>query len=366
MARSEPEVIHCELLQNILDQPRSIEAVSAYQLGEGRGAMHGAADAVGKANQIVMSGMGSSLFACTPLSYYLSRRGVAASVIEASELFHYHVEVCRPGSIVILLSRSGETIEVTKLLPVLKEKQVTVIGVTNVPNSTLARESDYPILVHSFADQLVAVQTYVGTIVTLLLLGARIAGDSESRWEQAIAALTRALSSFIPDCVDLSNGWREFLNGAEAIYLLGRGPSLGSVSEGTLLFHEVAKAPASAMSAAHFRHGPVEVVSGAFRAIVFATQTAARDLDVALASDIAGMGGNARVIGTGEIDARLRFCSWPDGVPEALTPVVEIVPVQIAALRLAEWRGITPGDFRFAPEVTLTESGFAPIAKGRA
>ncbi|MGH9645617.1 MAG: SIS domain-containing protein, partial [Bryobacteraceae bacterium] len=233
-------------------------------------------------------------------------------------------------------------------------------------NSTLARNADYPILIHSFADQLVAVQTYVGTVVTLLLLGATIAGDSESRWEEDIAALTRALSSFIPDCVERSTGWREFLNGAGAIYLLGRGPSLGSVCEGTLLFHEAAKAPASAMSAAHFRHGPVEVVSGAFRAIVFATQGATRDLDVALASDIVGMGGHVRVIGAGEIEAKLRFCQWPDGIPEALTPVVEIIPVQVAALCLAQWRGITPGDFRFAPEVTLTESGFTPIPKGRA
>ncbi|MGH9614111.1 MAG: SIS domain-containing protein, partial [Bryobacteraceae bacterium] len=149
-------MIHCELLQNILDQPRSIEAVSAYQLGEGRGPMLEAGDAVRQANQIILSGMGSSLFACTPLSYYLAARGITAPVIEASELLHYQAGVCRPGSVVILLSRSGETIEVTKLLSVLKEKRVTVIGVTNVPNSTLARESDCPILIRSFADQLVA------------------------------------------------------------------------------------------------------------------------------------------------------------------------------------------------------------------
>ena len=361
MARGAAAVIHCELLQNILDQPRSIKTVSAYQLGGGRGAMLGAADAARKANQIILSGMGSSLFACTPLSYYLTAGGIAATVIEASELLHYQIEACRPGSAAILLSRSGETVEVTKLLAVLKEKRVTVIGVTNVPNSTLAREADYPISTHSFADQLVAVQTYVGTLVTLLLLGATIARDSESQWEEDIAALTTALSPFISDCVERSAGWREFLDGVKAIYLLGRGPSLGSVSEGTLLFHEVAKAPASAMSAAHFRHGPVEVVSGDFRALVFATQTATRDLDVALASDIVGMGGNARIIGTGEIDAKLRLCAWPAGIPETLAPVVEVVPVQLAALRLAQWRGITPGDFRFAPEVTLTESGFAPI-----
>jgi hypothetical protein len=38
--------------------------------------------------------------------------------------------------------------------------------------------------------------------------------------------------------------------------------------------------------------------------------------------------------------------------------VFEIVPLQVAAYRLALWRGITPGDFRFVTEVTAAESGF--------
>ena len=36
----------------------------------------------------------------------------------------------------------------------------------------------------------------------------------------------------------------------------------------------------------------------------------------------------------------------------------EIVPLQVAAYRLALWRGITPGDFRYVSEVTSSESGF--------
>ncbi|MGH9614273.1 MAG: SIS domain-containing protein, partial [Bryobacteraceae bacterium] len=159
--------------------------------------------------------------------------------------------------------------------------------------------------------------------------------------------------------------WRAFLNGAGVIYLLGRGPSLGSVAESTLLFHEVAKAPASAMSAAHFRHGPVEVVAKDFRALLFATHAATRELEAGLASDIAGMGGNVRVIGADEIEDGLQLCPWPDGITETLAPVAEIIPIQIAALRLAQWRGITPGDFRFAPVVTLTESGFAATGKSK-
>jgi hypothetical protein len=38
--------------------------------------------------------------------------------------------------------------------------------------------------------------------------------------------------------------------------------------------------------------------------------------------------------------------------------LIEIIPVQCAAMRLAEWRGLTPGEFRVATQVTSSESGF--------
>ena len=49
--------------------------------------------------------------------------------------------------------------------------------------------------------------------------------------------------------------------------------------------------------------------------------------------------------------------SWPE-IPPELAPLFKIVPLQVAAYRLALWRGITPGDFRFVTEVTASESGF--------
>ena len=54
---------------------------------------------------------------------------------------------------------------------------------------------------------------------------------------------------------------------------------------------------------------------------------------------------------------------WPEIAP-SLAPIFEIVPLQVAAYRLALWRGITPGDFRFVSEVTSTESGFLAVKEG--
>jgi glutamine---fructose-6-phosphate transaminase (isomerizing) len=285
--------------------------------------------------------MGSSMSAAIPAAYYLQSQGFPAEVVETSEWLHFGAGWPRAGA-VVLVSRSGETIEIVKLLPRLKSIS---IGVTNVRESLLAREAKHSIFINSEVDRMVAVQTYTGTMATLLLLAAAVLKEPDDKWRTALSSATDALAKSVEEQQSRSEDWNEFLAGAEVVHLLGRGPSLASVREGALLFNEAARTPSAGLSAALFRHGPVEIVDQKFRAIVFASQGATRDIDLALASDIESMGGKVRVCQT-------------RGVPSPFEPMIEIVSPQIASCRLAETKGIDPGDFRYATLVTLAETGF--------
>ena len=343
------------LLENILGQPDSLRGVAEYQFGEGLAALELAASTLRDAGRIVLSGMGSSLFGCVPLESYLNRRGIPAVAIDTSELLHYRSALCGPGTVVLLVSRSGETVEALKVIEKLKHTGSVVIGVTNEPGTTLQRETRHSVLVGSARDQMVAVQTYSGTAATLLLLGAALCRELDGL-RAGLAAAAEALDVLVEECVSASETWRDFFQPARAIYLLGRGASIASALEGALLFHETAKTPAVSMAAAHFRHGPVEVVNGEFRGVVFASQAQAADLDEALARDLRQLG--ARVFPIGPFAEE--SISWKtDGVPELFAPLLEIVTVQLAGLRLAQWNGIVPGEFRFASAVTQTETGFS-------
>jgi len=328
------------LLANIRNQPASLRRVAEFHLGEGWKDLQAAAAAIRDAGKVVFAGMGSSLFASIPAAYYLEAHGIQADVVEASEVFHFGLARAR-GAAVVLVSRSGETVEISKLLP-------AAIGLTNMRDSKLARESRYPIFLNSDSDRMVAVQTYTGMLATLLLLAGAVLEEPVTRWREALDDASQALSDAIEEAIAASAEWNDFLADAEVIYLLGRGPSLASVREGALLFNEASRTPSVAMSAAQFRHGPVEVVDDRFRGIVFASQEATRDVDLALARDLASMGGKVRVCQS-------------RGVPSPFEPLIEIVPVQIAAWKLAEHKGIDPGDFRYATLVTVAESGFGTL-----
>ncbi len=348
------------LVENILGQPEAIRSVAAHQFGAGRDVLLACADRLRLSKRIILSGMGASLNACIPLSYCLASKGVVAPVIETSELLYSRLPAVDEETAVILVSRSGESVEVTKLLPLLAERAAAVIGVTNVAGSTLALKSGQCILINSPPDQFAAIQTYTASMIVLLLLGAAFADELDANLRAVLDGAADVLSGWIPECLAASRDWLPFFDAASPLYLLGRGASLGSVRAAALLMHEVAKAPAVGMTTADFRHGPVEVLDERFHAVIFGSERSTADLDAALTEDLTAMKGNVRWIGPDVADRKVvPLCPWPSNVPDRFAPVFEIVPMQIGAYRLAEGRGIVPGEFRYAPLVTRSETGFA-------
>jgi glucosamine--fructose-6-phosphate aminotransferase (isomerizing) len=346
------------LLRDILNQPQSLAEAVEYHVSAGKWAVHEAARLM-TGRRLLLSGMGSSLYACYALSTELAQHGIAATVIDTAELLHFHYQAYR-DAVAVLVSRSGESIETLKVLPLLKAQGTRLISVTDVAASTLAREADVTVLIHGGRDHLVAVQSYTATLIALNLLSATLLNEFEAANREWVSAVT-TLNKYVPQCVERSAGWRSFFEEAAVIYLLGRGGAIASSYEGALLFNEVAKFPSVPMQAAQFRHGPVEIVAEGYRAIVFAPHDHARELNIALAHDLIRLGGQVRLIGPGidRADAVEEQHWWttPE-VARSLAPLIDIIPVQCAALRLAEWRGFTPGEFRVATQITSSETGF--------
>jgi glucosamine--fructose-6-phosphate aminotransferase (isomerizing) len=346
------------LLQNIRAQPGALRQVVAHQFGGGLSVLRRAAYLIEERGSVVFCGMGASLFASIPVTYALQGAGFSASLADASELLHYSAGACSIGAAFVLVSRSGSSVEITKLLADLKARGACVIAVTNEPGSPLDTGADATVYIGSPPDELVAIQTYVATLAVLDLLGSAVLGEMGPQHRRALDATAAAAEETLPVWEEASLSWRGFLESAQPIYLLARGPSMASAHEGALLFHEVAKAPAVAMGVGQFRHGPVEVADADFRALVFAPNDHTQPLNVALARDLCSLGSAVRLIGPVDNppDAAGLAC-WRTGrAPDRqLSPILEILPVQLAAYRLAAWKGIRPGAFRVLGHVIQSE-----------
>jgi glucosamine--fructose-6-phosphate aminotransferase (isomerizing) len=141
------------------------------------------------------------------------------------------------------------------------------------------------------------------------------------------------------------------LTGARCLYYAGRGPSLAAANTAGLITKESAHFPAEGLSSAAFRHGPIEMAQPGTSVVIFAGEPATRPLNLRLAGDIRRAGGSALLVSEDSPEDALRLPT----APAILRPILEILPVQMITLALAQLAGHSPGSFRHATKVTSEE-----------
>lgn len=351
------------LLLDILAQPEALTRIVNYQSTDGLMVLRQVAHELRRARQVVFGAIGASYNACIPTINYLAAHAILTQLIDAAELLHYTLGVFPRETLFVLVSQSGESIEIKKLIPKINERDGRIIGITNKPQSSLARDADIHLLINSPADHSVAIQTYSGSLLVLYLLGICVSTGGIENHLPEIDALIQEADQTITKYKSTSLNWLPFLREAGVFYLLARGSSMATALEGALIFKEVAKFSVVAMGAGAFRHGTVEVVDSSFHGFIFAPDDITRQLNIGLAENLAEFGGQVRIIGPANSLSNQHRLEWwhIPSVSPFLAPILEILPIQIATYRLAECKGIKPSVFRYLGPVNNDEIKFTRI-----
>lgn len=343
-------IIEGAYLRDLLSQPESVRNTLAHlrlppALEQAAGDL-----ARGRFRRIVLTGMGGSYHALYPLHLQLVNRGWLALLVETSELLGSMAGILDGDTLLIAASQSGRSAETVRLVD-FGARRPCIIGITNTPDSPLARKSDVLILTHAGAEASVSCKTYVATLTAVEWTAAVVRGGDLSETVadlgHAIPAMERYLAKWRDHVISLSAE----LDGVDDVFVTGRGASLAAAGTGGLILKESTHLHAEGMSSAAFRHGPFEMLSRKVFVLVFEGSGAAAGLNVALVKDIQEAGGRAALVSE---NAALDVFRLP-AVPDAARPLVEILPVQMMSLVLAGQRGHEPGRFRLATKVTTVE-----------
>lgn len=186
------------LIKDILGQSASLAQVLNQHGGKGYSRILEATALVRSAREIILVGVGASLNAAILLEKMLGAQGLPAHAVEAGEFLHY-ASINHDDVVIILVSRSGESIEITKILSALKNRR-QIIGITSEPGSTLGLQASITLEVNNLADELVAIQSYSGTLTTSYLLGPAIAGELSAALTE-IEHLLPAFEAWVSDCL---------------------------------------------------------------------------------------------------------------------------------------------------------------------
>jgi glutamine---fructose-6-phosphate transaminase (isomerizing) len=345
-----------ELMKDILKESEELASSLAYTLGPGRAALEEAARIINRVRHVYITGIGSSWHAGMAVLSQFNSGGRPACLVEASELLHF--TQIAPDSAVIVLSRSGKSVEVVRLLSKAKERKAKIIGITNTPESPLAEAADVTLNLNAAFDHLVSITMYSA----LALVGGLLASTASKTLDDS---LSQSLNDSLSAAQKALAPWRDQIEGNEwfardaPIYFLARGGSLASCHEARLLWEEAAKAPASAMTTGGFRHGPQEIMVEGLRFGIWIDNQHMSDQDLVLAGDIRKLGGKVLLIGqnipSGEGDVVF-------SLPKVLGDwqfVIDIIPAQLAAEYLSRLRGVDCDSFRICPYIVENEGGLA-------
>ncbi len=343
-------------LEEILSQPRVLRAtLDRYSEDESLFRPVAKVMEQGRYHLVLLTGMGSSYFALYPACIYLNEHGLSAIMVEASELLHYYRDLISDRVLVVIASQSGETAEIKRLLGEVRGN-TSIVSVTNDAENYLARNSDLPLFLYAGRESGPASKSHTATISVSLLLAMCLTSTRNKGGAQGLYAAVEAMESFLEGWREKIDGLCDFLGRVDCLSLLGRGPSLASAMAGALILKEAAKMRAEGMSGGQFRHGPLEVVSPDFAAIVFGMQGRTRDINLRLAHEIAEFGGKAAIIGSEEAPQGERIFNLTLlPLDEFSSPLLEIMPLQLLSWRIAGEKGLQPGKLDKAKKVTLYE-----------
>jgi glutamine---fructose-6-phosphate transaminase (isomerizing) len=355
------------LMEEILQQPNALSGVRKYYASPGAIPLNmGRKLGISRGTVVVFTGMGSSLHAAYPAQAYLTAMGYRALVWEAAELLHHHLKVLTPHTLLVVVSQSGETVEVTRLLEVLPRK-INVVAVTNVEGSPLAKAGKLLLPMMAGVQAAVSTKTYTCAVAVLMYLAFAIAGEAHRPLSQALIHAVDAQERILERHDDLMLPTLEFFNHPPYVALLSRGADLASVFQGALMLKEVARLAAEPMSAAQFRHGPIEIIDPSHCYIIFArhtqpvSATAPRTrkpaaLLLKLADDIRSHKGRVLLLSDRVVDnvTNMRLIHV-DSIRLGLGTLVDILLIQLLAHDYALRGGFEPGKFWIAHGVTRRE-----------
>ncbi|MBU2925640.1 KpsF/GutQ family sugar-phosphate isomerase [Colwellia sp. 1_MG-2023] len=100
---------------------------------------------IGCSGRLIISGMGKSGIIGKKIAATMASTGTASFFIHPGEAFHGDLGMIQPEDIILLITNSGETDEVLKLIPSLKQFGNKIIAMTGAPQSTLAKNADITI-----------------------------------------------------------------------------------------------------------------------------------------------------------------------------------------------------------------------------
>ena len=232
-----------------------------------------------KIKKLFIVACGSAYHAGVTAKYVVE--GIARIPVEvdlASE-FRYRKPILEEGTMVVVISQSGETADTLEALRQAKQRGFKVLGIVNVVGSSIAREADN--VMYTWAGPEISVATtkaYSAQLTALYLLAIKLGIVREAIDEKEVVSMIEDLKR-LPDQIEMllehKVKLQKFANryiGAKDVFFIGRGIDYAISLEGSLKLKEISYIHSEAYAAGELKHGTISLIEDGTLVAAVSTQ----------------------------------------------------------------------------------------------
>jgi glucosamine--fructose-6-phosphate aminotransferase (isomerizing) len=301
-------------------------------------------------SRISLAACGGAYFAALAGRHWIEQVARLPADIDVASEFRYRNPPLGGGTLGVLVSQSGETADALAALRYMREQKVPVLSVLNVPESTMARESDA--VLDTVAGPEIAVASTKAftaqlTVLACLALAIGRAHGTLSAAEEA--AMTDALlelpsrAAEVLDQQDRIKALAHRIAQARDVLYLGRGTCFPIALEGALKLKEICYIHAEGYAAGEMKHGPIALIDKDVPVIAIVPSGPLFEKTASNLQEAAARGGQVIVFSDEAGVAKLRGIAAETIALPAIdpfaAPILHAIAVQLLAYHVAVLKG---------------------------
>jgi len=300
--------------------------------------------------KITISACGTAFYAALTAKYWFEKIARVPVEVDISSELRYRDMVMPEGGLAILISQSGETADTLAALRYCREQGQKILSIVNVPESTIARESDAVLKTCAGPEIGVAsTKAFTTQLTVLACLAIALARAKGSISHEREAVLISALTEVPARAAEVLNHDKYIKELADEIALardvlfLGRGTSYAIAMEGALKLKEISYIHAEGYAAGEMKHGPIALIEDGIPVIVIAPSDSLLDKTASNMQEVIARGG--RVVFITDITGEKKLgtlAAHTIALPKVdpfVTPILYAIPVQLLAYHTAVAKG---------------------------
>lgn len=301
------------------------------------------------AERIIIVACGTSWHAGLVAEYIFEDFTRIPVEVEYASEFRYRNPIISSKDIVIAISQSGETADTLAAIKLAKQHGAFVYGVCNVVGSTISRETHSGTYTHAGPEIGVAsTKAFTTQITVLTMMALRLAKAkgtiSQSDFVRYLHELA-LIPTHVEEALKTESKIKEIASvfkDARNFLYLGRGYNFPVALEGALKLKEISYIHAEGYPAAEMKHGPIALIDESMPVVVIAIKSEHYEKVVSNIQEIKARKGKIIAVvteGDTVVSEMADYVMEVPHTPEALTPLLTTIPLQLLSYHIAVMLG---------------------------